>query len=77
MFYVVCVLPFTIHMHDRSDKFEWLWYCYVAGSIPAVTPRYCMKKKTKMLLGAQKTESIKRSRVLNTFGNLKVHLIIC
>jgi hypothetical protein len=21
-----CALPFTIHIHDRSGKFEWIWY---------------------------------------------------
>ncbi len=24
--YFECVLPFTIHIHDRSGNFEWLWY---------------------------------------------------
>ncbi len=33
-------------------------HCYVAGSIPAVTPRYCTKK-TKMLFRAQKNEGKK------------------
>ncbi len=26
LLYVECVLPFTINIHDRSGKFEWLWY---------------------------------------------------
>jgi hypothetical protein len=35
-------------------------HCYVAGSIPAVTPRYCTKKREKMLFGAQKTKKEKK-----------------
>jgi hypothetical protein len=35
-------------------------FCYVAGSIPAVTPRYCTKKIEKMLFGAQKTKGKKK-----------------
>jgi hypothetical protein len=34
-------------------------HCYVAGSIPAVTPRYCTKKNRKMLFGAQKNKGKK------------------
>jgi hypothetical protein len=26
LLYFECVLPFTIHIHDRSGNFEWLWY---------------------------------------------------
>jgi hypothetical protein len=29
-------------------------HCYVAGSIPTVTPRYCTEKNRKMLFGAPK-----------------------
>jgi hypothetical protein len=30
--------------------------CYAAGSIPAVTPRYCTEEKEDMLFGEQKKE---------------------
>jgi hypothetical protein len=33
--------------------------CYVAGSIPAVIPRYFTKKIEKMLFGAQKNKGKK------------------
>jgi hypothetical protein len=33
-------------------------HCYVAGSIPAVTPRYCTNKIEKMLFGAKKKKMI-------------------
>ncbi len=36
-------------------------HCYVVGSIPAVTLRYCTKKQRKMLFGAQKKEKKKHS----------------
>jgi hypothetical protein len=26
MLYFECAVPFTIHIHDRSGKFEWLRY---------------------------------------------------
>jgi hypothetical protein len=26
MLYFECTLPFTIHIHDGSGNFEWLWY---------------------------------------------------
>ncbi len=26
LLYFECELPFTIHIHDRSGNFEWLWY---------------------------------------------------
>jgi hypothetical protein len=26
MLYFERILPFTIHIHDRSGKFKWLWY---------------------------------------------------
>ncbi len=35
-------------------------HCYVAGSIPAVTPRYCTKKIEQMLFGAQKKQRKKK-----------------
>ncbi len=38
-------------------------HCYVAGSIPAVTPRYCRKKIEKMLCRAQKKRRKKKKKV--------------
>jgi hypothetical protein len=38
-------------------------HCYVAGSIPAITPRYCTKKIEKMLFGAQKNKGKKNNRL--------------
>jgi hypothetical protein len=35
-------------------------HCYVAGSIPAVIPRYCTKKIEKMLFRAQKKQRKKK-----------------
>jgi hypothetical protein len=40
-------------------------HCYVAGWIPAVTPRYCTyKENRKMLFGAQKKKKKKMRRQL-------------
>ncbi len=53
-------------------------HCYVAGSIPAVTPRYCTKKIKKMLFGAQKIKGKKtmyRYTVKNGCANLLCDLL--
>jgi hypothetical protein len=39
-------------------------HCYDAGSIPAVTPRYCTKKIEKMLFRAKKTKGKKLTRCM-------------
>ncbi len=57
------IVGLPVYNTDSSLKAPGI-QCFVAGSIPAVTPRYCMKKNRKMLLGAQKIEKKKFLSVL-------------
>jgi hypothetical protein len=50
-------------------------HCYVAGSIPAVTPRYSTKKIAKMLFRAQKNKG-KKSLPLTNPGASKVVIVV-
>jgi hypothetical protein len=47
-------------------------HCYVAGSIPAVTPRYCTKKIEKCSLEHKKKEK----KIVQTAKSVKINFAV-
>jgi hypothetical protein len=51
-------------------------HCYAAGSIPAVTPRYCTKKIEKCSLEQKKTTTTKKFKKYLCHSQHRVSIVV-